>query len=182
MRRILALMATMLLAVTAALPVRAAEPVGPVYPFHPGQYDGTTVEVGQTLLLGNHWGGCVPGLVTEYAKASVHTWSINGEPLATAAAWTRAIAVDLNPHPWAEPDMSACVGQAAARLAPYGFWAFWQYPIVFSEPGDYVIQLVSTITRPVLDGGDYDGDGRPDIFRGSTSDYSITIHVVTPSP
>jgi len=181
MRRILALMAATLLALTVALPVRAAAPVGPVYPFHPGQYDGTTVEVGQTLLLGNHWGGCVPGLVTEYTRASAHAWSINGEPLATPADWTHAIAVDWNPHPWVPggPDMSACVSQVAARTTTYGFWAFWQYPVVFSAPGDYVVRLVSTLARPVLDGGDYDGDGRPDIFgRDWLSDSSITIHVV----
>ena len=149
MRRILALMAAVLLALAAVLPVRATEPVGPVYPFHPGQYDGTTVEVGQTLLLGAHWGGCVPGLVTSFAKASILAWSIDGAPLATPATWTHAIAVTVNPHPWVpgEPDLSACVSKAATHT-PYGFWASWAYPVVFSAPGDHVIRLVWTASIP----------------------------------
>ena len=180
MRRILALMAAVLLALAAVLPVRATEPVGPVYPFHPGQYDGTTVEVGQTLLLGAHWGGCVPGLVTSFAKASILAWSIDGAPLATPATWTHAIAVTVNPHPWVpgEPDLSACVSKAATHT-PYGFWASWQYPVVFSAPGDHVIRLVWTAKHPWLDGGDYDGIGGPDRFgRDWILDSSITIHVV----
>jgi len=181
MRRICALASAMLLALTITLPVHATSPVGPVYPFHPVQYDGTTVEVGQTLLLGAHWGGCVPGLVTEFGRASVLEWSIDGEAIETPADWTRAIAVDWNPHPWAEPDFSACVSKVTARTAPYGYWAFWQYPVVFDAPGDHVIRLVWSITHPMLDGGDYDGDGRPDIFGLDWgSDDSITIHVVAP--
>ncbi len=184
MRRFLALLAALLLALTVALPVSATEPIGPVYPFHPDQYDGTTVDVGQTLLLGAHWGGCVPGLVTEFGKASVLVWTIDGNPVAAPAAWTRAIAVQQNPHPRVPggPDMSACVSQVAARTAPYRYWAFWQYPVVFTAGGVHVIRLVGTANHPWLDGGDYDGDGRPDMFgRDWISDSSITTHVVPAS-
>lgn len=181
MKRMLALGAAAVLAVTVVLPVGAADPpVGPVYPFHPDQYNGTTVKVGQTLLLGNHWGGCVPGLVTEFPLASIHQWYIDGVPLTTSGRWTRAIAVDWNPHPWAPLDFSACVSQVAARTTLYGYWTFWQYPVVFSAPGDHVIRLVSTLTRPVLDGGDYNLDKRPDMFTPAnwTLDSAITVHVV----
>ena len=46
------------------------------------------------------------------------------------------------------------------------------------ESGLYDLHTITHLTQPIIDGGDYDGDGVADIFDGELSNKIIQINVV----
>ena len=42
--------------------------------------------------------------------------------------------------------------------------ASWQYPLTELGPGEYELHSRIWTDHPLIDGGDYDGDGKPDLF------------------
>lgn len=141
--------------------------VGPVYPWTT-EWQEFTLDVGDTVLLGARWGACTRGLVQSARTALSFDYSLDDEPIAAEFAWTNPVAVPRH------PDLVCVVSPNDDR----GWRMTAEYPIVFDEPGDYVIGVVLTLSRPVFDGGDYDGDGRPDRFSGVLFEASSTVHVI----
>lgn len=166
MRRAILLLAIVLVAIGATTAPSSAQPAD------------QTVGVGETVWLRAGWGACYPGLAQAATKASVLEWSIDGVPIETQAAWSRPAALDHDPHPGWEPPPGSrgCMG---ATLSEYGYWSFWEYPIVFDVAGDFEVTRFWTITHAVTDGGDWDGDGKPDVIRkGTVWEDTFTVHVV----
>ena len=57
---------------------------------------------------------------------------------------------------------------------------FLGYPLRFDEVGTHQVDYELWLVHPVVDGYDSDGDGRPDMYRGSLGTASTTIEVVLP--
>ena len=104
-------------------------------------------------------------------KAPSYDYSLDGEPLPFDFVWDRPVAVPTSPG-----FEDSCI---AGPKNGQGWWIYAEYPIVFDEPGDYEIGAVITTRRPLIDGGDYDGDGKIDrIAVGVVGEGSTTVHVL----
>ena len=69
-------------------------------------------------------------------------------------------------------DTSRCVMRTKS-----GWGTEWLYSLGELEAGEYDVHFNWTLTHPIRDGGDYDGDGRQDIFSDVIQDLDITIDV-----
>ena len=161
MRRWLALTAALCLALTITVPVSAADTVR-INPFHMTE---ATANAGDTVVLEVGWGACTRGLAQAFARAAQVAWSIDGVPFPTTPVWT-------NPEPVTAAGPSPCVNGTLTGWRTYG-----QYPTTF-EPGEYIVSVVVWTTHAFLDGGDYDGDGKPD-FTGHTGFYAEAALTLT---
>jgi hypothetical protein len=146
--------------------------VGPVYPWTQ-EWQEFTVNAGDTVLLGARWGACTSGLAWSARKALSYDYSFDGEPLAIDFLWDRPVVQAIGPG-WDEP----CI---AGPNDGQSWWIYAEYPIVFEETGVYEVGVAISSSRPLIDGGDYDGDGKIDrVPVGVISESSSTVHVIAP--
>jgi hypothetical protein len=161
MRRRLSLLAGLCLALTIAVPAAANDTVV----VNPWRMDEATANIGDTVLLEVGWGACTKGLVLAYTHAARIEWSINDVPFPTTPVWTAPVPVTAS-------GPSTCVNGALT-----GWRAAAQYPTTFETPGIYSVRVVTWMTHVLPDGGDYDGDGKPDLFSGRwEATVELTIH------
>ena len=165
MRRIALLVALVMLVSTGG--IAAADgpaTVGPVYPYRPQDWpDNTvTVHVGDIILLGARWGACTKGLAMMAAKNLTWDYYLDGEPISTEFVFGRPVRTPS--------DTSACIPRADA-----GWWVFAESPLVINEPGLYSLSLEISASHPLIDGGDYDGDGRLDRFEGMSASIDVLV-------
>jgi hypothetical protein len=159
MRRWLTLAAGLCLALTIAVPVSAADTVT----IRPFSMDTATAKVGQTVVFSAGWGACTKGLDVAFTRAAHVEWSIDGKAFPTTTVWTK-------PVPETSDAFSACLNGLSTI-----WWVSGQYPTTF-EAGTYIVSVVMSMTHPLPDGGDYDGDGKPDLFSGPfADDLTLTV-------
>ena len=168
-------LATILIVIALVVPVahvataNGPTEIGPVYAWKQ-VWQEFTVHVGDTVLLGARYGACVPGLAWSARNALSYDYSLDGEPLAFDFAWDRPVAV-----PYHTETGTCMAGPDDGQL----WWIYAEYPIVFDEPGDYEIGAVVSSSRPLIDGGDWDGDGFIDrLDRGVAAEGTSTVHVL----
>lgn len=121
--------------------------------------DGFTynIDSDQVGVLRAGWLACSQGLVNVWIAASNYEVSLNSEMILTPedvdALWGP---IEFSEDPeWEE----YCVGKS--RLAV----AYWHYPLDELGPGEYIMESSIWIDHTLIDGGDLDEDGRPDIYR-----------------
>lgn len=132
-----------------------------------GSYEATT---DQTVVLRAGWGACTPGFVRPFIKASNFELTLDGEVLLTPEQVD-----DL----WSKPEPAEGL-EAYCGYIQNPHSAEWRYELDTSglEPGvTYLIRTTVTLDRPVYDGGDYDGDGKPDKFPAGL--YAETENTLT---
>ena len=125
-----------------------------------------TVTSEDELILAIGWGACTPGLVKAWINAAYYQWYINDILSAEQALNYWGPIESRGPN-------SACLIGAGNLWA-----ASWRYSIGSLPAGDYEISLIYGTNHKMIDGSDYDGDGKLD-FLGYW-EHSITVHVVEP--
>ena len=149
MRKWLALTAALSLALAIAVPVSAADSVR----INPFRMTEATANAGDTVVLEVGWGACTKGLDLAFTRAARVEWWIDGVPFPTTPVWTK-------PVPETAVDPSSRTSGTLTSWRTYG-----QYPTTFAA-GTYTVSVVMWTIHPLPDGGDYDGDGKPDLFSG----------------
>jgi len=134
--------------------------------------DPVYVNADNYIVLRHGWGTCTPGFVKAYLSA-VHTEvTINGVLVSTA---------DGKDQYWDKitraPDtywVKSCIvgNQKTSSVVQ------WNYPLGTLNPGEYEINFYYWLDHPIVDGADYDGDGKMDKFEGILNDRTFTIIVL----
>ncbi len=161
MRKWLALTAALCLAFTIAVPVAAATDTVRINPFH---QETATANVGDTVVLEVGWGACTRGLDQAFTRAAHVEWSIDDVPFPTTPGWTTPVPYSIGEGP--SPCMSGTLT---------GWRTTSQTPTTFEATGTYIVRVVMWTTRALQDGGDYDGDGKPDFFGGPGAPWEAEL-------
>jgi len=134
----------------------------------PWAQDEITVSTHEELILATGWAACTRGLVQSYITAAHYQWNLDGDPILP----DEETAQYFGPiEPRGEPEW-CLVGNGTV------WGSSWRYSIGTLSPGTYEITLLHWLDHPVIDGGDWDGDGRIDLFEGEWADETVTVHVV----
>ena len=122
---------------------------------------------GQVGVIRAGWAACTRGLVRVFINASNFELTLNGEPLLTPEQ------VDQLWGPIAPCE--TCPGPCRGKQEPVS--ASWRY-VLDLPPGEYELHSTIWIDHPLIDGGDYDGDGAPDVFRPEDLYYDTLNTIV----
>jgi hypothetical protein len=134
--------------------------------------DPVYVDANDYIVLGHGWGACTRGFIQAYLSA-VHTEvTINGELVSAA---------DGKDQHWGPitkaPDaywVSSCIAGNQNTSSVVN----WRYPLGTLTPGEHVVHFRYWFDHPILDGGDWDGDGHLDRWGGTFLDRTFTIIVL----
>jgi hypothetical protein len=131
-----------------------------------------TVDAGQELVIGHWWGACRPGLIKAFLRAiGEQEYTLNGAPLwDTQEASQYWGPIEEYADEWA---MERCMSQPSTF-----YWIHWAHELDL-EPGEYDLGFTLWLAHPNVDGGDWDGDGRPDKYTGQLYDLTVPIHVLS---
>jgi hypothetical protein len=132
-----------------------------------------TANEGQEVIIRAGWGACTRGLAEAFRHAALVSMEIHlqGQLYLTVEPpsreyWTR-------PAPLVGGDPSACV-----MRVEQGWQTEWFYSLGILEAGKYEGYFSYTMTHQLPDGGDYDGDGKIDLFSGVVKEvelFTITV-------
>lgn len=144
---------------------------------HPLYWDDSqTVYSNQEIIFVMGWAACRKGLVQDYLTAVNFIFTLDGQPLFGSKSETNQFWGPVTQIP-APAGADACVGKT-----PETIWrAGWEYSPGELPAGDHPVYFANRLDHPVVDGGDYDGDGSPDLFYGITNEREFTIHVEDPA-
>lgn len=169
---ILLVIALMSMSVSAS-PVQAQEEEESIliYPWQiPEDENGdrvVTVTSDQIVILGARWGACSKGLAQAWARTASVMYSMEGQPLffsqkESRVYWSRPVAVEGAP-------IETCVNHSDTA-----WYVYWEYQLGNLPPGDHTARFDYWNDHLAIDGGDYDGDGKPDHFQ----DWSIAVDFI----
>lgn len=130
----------------------------------------TIVEEGQVAVLRAGWAACSPGLVRAFISAINFEVTLNDAPLLSPeevdGLWGT---IDIYDEP---PDFAEdCVGQGRPAHGQ------WRYVLDDLPSGTYEVHTSWWMDHLVIDGGDYDGDGKPDQFTPENF-YGETVNTI----
>jgi hypothetical protein len=134
-------------------------------------FDNTVyVNAGDYIMLTHGWGACTRGLVKLYLSAVYTEVHLDGVLISMA---------DGKDQHWGPITESTNTSWASciAGDKESGWVSNWQYPLGALSTGEYEVHFYYWLDHPIHDGGDYDNDGRPDLFEGLLQDRTITIIV-----
>jgi len=166
MKKLIAISIVLSLAITLTTTVFAQ--TGGQVLINPPHMDEITAFTNDELVLATGWGACTRGLVKAYINASTYEWYLDNLPISIAGG---------QDNYWGPIEFS---GSSPTCLAgPGTAWvSHWRYSIGSLPAGTYVISLTTVTSHKIIDGGDYDGDGKLDFYEGGSSE--VTVHVVEP--
>jgi len=127
------------------------------------------VPLGDSIIIRSGWGACTRGLAQAWTKQNEISLWFNGEsvfsyPKESQSFWGE-------PESFLIPDGSSCINDVDS-----GWRVYWEYPLGELTKGIYTIHYEENVDHPFLDGGDYDGDGKPDIDEWHISvDFNIIV-------
>jgi len=144
-----------------------------IYPWliQPDEYGDRiiTVSQDQEILLGARWGACTKGLSHAWAVTTDVAYEIDGQPVFASLDDTRQY-WSLPPVPVVVSGPSPCLNNSKV-----GWYVYWEYELGTLSPGDHSAHFEYWNDHLLIDGGDYDGDGRPDKWFGTTVDFIIRV-------
>ena len=140
-----------------------------ITPWHDG--DTYHISPGEMGVIEAGWGACTAGLVRVYINASNYELALNEETILTPEQ------VDMlwGPIGHEEPEPGyedVCNNKTA------GFRASWRFELDQLEPGEHVLHTRIWIDHTLIDGGDYDGDGKPDLITPSGFYYDTSNTII----
>lgn len=127
-----------------------------------------TVHANQFVILQVGWGACSKGLAQAWAKTALVQVQENAQTIVPSAEsqqyWNKA---------------SSQAGDTSACIIPSDvIWAvYWRYPLGTLSVGDHYYHIDYWNNVIHVDGGDYDNDGKIDIFDAQYK-YNLIIHVI----
>jgi hypothetical protein len=129
-----------------------------------------TVSPDQEILLGARWGACTKGLSIAFAKTATVDYVIDEQAIFTSLDESRRY-WGLPPVPVASQGESPCMNNSDT-----GWQVYWEYSIGTLSPGDHPANFGYWNDHLQIDGGDYDGDGKPDHgWEGTYIDFIIRV-------
>jgi hypothetical protein len=142
-------------------------PIPTTYNINPWWSD-VRIRTEDEVILNLGWGACTSGLVKAFQQAARIDITINGEPLYPEGD------DDLYWGPIEPMELDGC------KAAPEGDQASvsrWQYTFSPFETGIYEVDVHYWLAHPIIDGGDWDGDGKMDQYEGTLVENMIMIIV-----
>jgi hypothetical protein len=123
---------------------------GPSYVFEVDSDDYVYIRAG--------WATCTYGLTQAFTRQANFTLSIDSETLISS----RKAAKDFwsTPYPLGGGPVENCIPNTDTY-----YRAWWDYPLGYLEPGEYEGHFRYWQDHTIPDGGDYDGDGKPDLWQ-----------------
>jgi hypothetical protein len=174
-RKICALLLTLTLTILAVVPATALADGSevPIIPWIPDQ--DWHIYPGDQGVVRSGWGACSPGLVKAWIRASnyVFTLEVEGEQpfLTLTPEEIDQLWGPIEPFVFS-PDV--CV----AGRKPSS--AVWRYELGTLDAGRYVLRYSHWVDHQLIDGADYDGDGKPDMFTPASLQrvraHTIIVH------
>ena len=157
----------------AAGSARAQVPGLIIYPVQLAEGEIVVVDPGQAVGIGIYWNACRKALVDIAVRVShINLWLDNMPWPPTESV---GIADRKNASFDAEKEIFDCMGHTDVI---YGFAIIYGLGVL--PPGDHPVHILWRFDHPVPSGADQDGDGRPEIYRGTILDRTITLRVVEP--
>jgi len=127
------------------------------------------VPLGDNVIIRTGWGACTRGLAQAWTKQNKISFWVNGESVFSLPKEAQVFWGE--PESFLLPDGSSCVNDVDS-----GWRVYWEYPFGELAEGTYIIHYEENVDHPFLDGGDYDGDGKPDIDEWHISvDFNIIV-------
>ena len=77
-----------------------------------------------------------------------------------------------------EPGTPPTVTLCPNKPQDTAFYSYWVYKLPDLQPGVYELHSILSSDRPIIDGGDNDGDGKLDHWVGWWQESRIIIEVV----
>jgi hypothetical protein len=112
------------------------------------------VSAGQTIILHGRWGACSPGLVTAYINGSHTVVTLDGEPL---------LSPEQIEQLWGPITVQGT--EDACLIGDTIYISHWYYELALApRDAPYLIHTEFFLDHPLRDGGDWDGDGKMDLF------------------
>ena len=157
----------------AAGSARAQIPGVIIYPAQLAENDIVIVDASQPVGVGINWDACRKALVDVALRVShINLWLDN---IAWPPSESVGIADRMKAASKAEKETFDCMGHTEVV---YGFAIL--YGLGELPPGDHPVHIIWRFDHPVPSGADEDGDGRPEIYRGTILDRTFTIRVTAP--
>lgn len=123
----------------------------------------------QIILLGARWGACTRGLAQGWAATADVAYAVDGQSIFLNEKESRDY--------WSRPVLGDFIGENRCVNPTDTLWFVdWSFELGKLSPGDYSVGFDYWNDHKFPDGGDYDGDGRPDLFEFARS-IDFTIHV-----
>lgn len=142
-----------------------------ITPYRDGPYH--EAAAGREVIIRAGWGACTRGL----AEASRHASLVSMDVDLDGSPW---LTVQPGHEYWGSPAPSPAdpVNDCVMRTESV-WWTEMLYSLGELEAGTYDLHFVWTFSHPLPDGGDYDGDGGPDLFSSENFfvERDITIYV-----
>jgi hypothetical protein len=115
-----------------------------------------TVSPDQEILLGARWGACTIGLTIAFAKTATIDYAVDGQAIFAS--------LDDSRNYWRLPPVQVPWqgGSPCMNNSDPGWRVYWEYSIGALDPGDHPAHFGYWNDHLQIDGGDYDGDGKPD--------------------
>lgn len=175
MKKIILISIVVCLSIILTSSMALAQSADDVVVINPIRWDpAKTVYSDQTIIFDLGWAACNRGLVQNFLNANYLAFILDGSPVVSSEEVNQYWGpIQQIPAP---PAAEACVGKTPEKL-----WrAKWDYQYGTLEAGDHTLRFILKVDHPVLDGGDYDGNGAPDLFNGTLHDFELIIHVEDP--
>ena len=133
------------------------------------QQDDVHVLPGQEVMFHSGWAACAPGMVLAFENA------------ATLNMYDNDVPIDVETWDWSpiEKGLIDPSGQANCVVGDkVHLWSStWYSPELTFETGTHVIHFYYYLSHQLVDGGDYNGDGKIDFYEGVIIENTFRIVV-----
>ena len=127
------------------------------------------VPLGDSMIIRTGWGACTWGLAQAWTKQNEISLWVNGEPMFSSPKEAQLF--------WGKPESFLLPGESSCINDKNSGWrVYWEYPLGDLAEGVCTIHYEENVDHLFLDGGDYNGDGKPDIDEWHISvDFNIIV-------
>jgi len=162
-----------LVLIVTAVTVQANEPVV-ISPYHLADGEVVSVSAEDEVVIQARWVACTHGLTRAFRNAAVISLEETFDGQSTTLVDSPGHRYWTSPTPFDRDVSEYC------RMQTRGGWVtYWHFELGTLAPGQHEIHFTWTLSHPIPDGGDFNGDGKLDHFSGDdlNHDNSFVIEV-----